>query len=221
MKNQRIAKLYFLCLLTTPLTCYSGLFGPSNYEECVLENMKGVVSDQAARQIAHACYEKFSKYEPQPRTEVVQPQKIDEPHHYGFSSIGQSRPSLNNLIANLNITSSVIEQTGTKYGQYKSHDYGHVLKLTITNRNSFAISYIKIGLPKKASKSYSWDDASDYSEFYECPAPIEPMQSFVVNCDVPNIERRKTGVVILGFKIWATEKEVTDFMQRNAIPARQ
>lgn len=202
-----------------PLTCYSGLFGPSNYEECVLENMKGVVSDQAARQIAHACYEKFPKYEP--RTEVVQPIKIDEPHLHNFSSLGQSRPSLNNLIANLDMTSIAIEQTGTKYGQYKSYDYGHVLKLTITNRNSFAIRYIKIGLPKKASKSYSWDDASDYSEFYTCPAPIEPMQSFVVNCDVPNIERRKTSIVILGFSIWATEKEAKDFMQRNAIPARQ
>lgn len=40
---------------------YAGLFGPSNYEECVLESMKGVTSDIAARQISQACRAKFSK----------------------------------------------------------------------------------------------------------------------------------------------------------------
>jgi hypothetical protein len=35
------------------------LFGPNNYEECILENMKGVTSDQAAHAIRNACREKF------------------------------------------------------------------------------------------------------------------------------------------------------------------
>jgi hypothetical protein len=37
------------------------LFGPNSYDECVLENMKGVTSDSAARSIQMACYEKFNQ----------------------------------------------------------------------------------------------------------------------------------------------------------------
>lgn len=38
---------------------HAGLFGPSNYEECVLDSMKGVTSDVAARAIMRSCQEKF------------------------------------------------------------------------------------------------------------------------------------------------------------------
>lgn len=37
----------------------AGLFGPSNYEECILAKMKGVTSDVAARAVTEACYNKF------------------------------------------------------------------------------------------------------------------------------------------------------------------
>ena len=37
----------------------AGLFGPSNYEECILEKMKGITSDVAARAVDAACRSKF------------------------------------------------------------------------------------------------------------------------------------------------------------------
>lgn len=37
----------------------AGWFGPSTYQECVLENMKGVTSDLAAKSIAWACHSQF------------------------------------------------------------------------------------------------------------------------------------------------------------------
>jgi hypothetical protein len=37
----------------------AGIFGPSNYDECVLAAMKGVTSDVAARAIVRSCREKF------------------------------------------------------------------------------------------------------------------------------------------------------------------
>jgi hypothetical protein len=37
----------------------SVLFGPSNYDECILDNMKGVSSDMAARAVAASCRSKF------------------------------------------------------------------------------------------------------------------------------------------------------------------
>lgn len=35
------------------------MFGPSNYDECILESMKGVTSDKAAILIAMSCRKKF------------------------------------------------------------------------------------------------------------------------------------------------------------------
>jgi hypothetical protein len=42
-----------------PIPAMGGWFGPSNYEECILENMKGVASDKAVREIKRACRVKF------------------------------------------------------------------------------------------------------------------------------------------------------------------
>jgi hypothetical protein len=41
--------------------CVGGWFGPSNYEECILKNMKGVTSDKAVLEIRKACRAKFPK----------------------------------------------------------------------------------------------------------------------------------------------------------------
>ena len=40
------------------------LFGPRTLEDCILQNMKGVTSDDAAKQIRAACMMKFSDNEP-------------------------------------------------------------------------------------------------------------------------------------------------------------
>jgi hypothetical protein len=38
-----------------------GLFGPSDYDECIIEGMQGVQSDRAANFVAASCMEKFPK----------------------------------------------------------------------------------------------------------------------------------------------------------------
>ena len=38
-----------------------GLFGPSDYDECIIEGMQGITSDAAAQAVQMACYSKFSK----------------------------------------------------------------------------------------------------------------------------------------------------------------
>ncbi len=45
---------------------FSGIFGPSNYDECVFENMKGVTSDVAAAWIADSCAHKFPRKASEP-----------------------------------------------------------------------------------------------------------------------------------------------------------
>lgn len=51
--------LAMLCGL--PQQACAGFFGPSNFDECILDNMKGVTSDLAARAIYRSCLEKFPK----------------------------------------------------------------------------------------------------------------------------------------------------------------
>lgn len=52
-----------------PRIAAAGWFGPKNYDECILESMKGVTSDVAARAIMRSCREKFSTQN-QPKTKT-------------------------------------------------------------------------------------------------------------------------------------------------------
>ena len=56
----KIEVLLLLVLISPP--CFSwSLFGPKDYNECILENMKGVTSDTAATLVNKSCREKFPK----------------------------------------------------------------------------------------------------------------------------------------------------------------
>lgn len=54
----KTAALIISMLLSANTHAWS-LFGPKTYEECILQNMKGVTSDSAATQIQVACAVKF------------------------------------------------------------------------------------------------------------------------------------------------------------------
>lgn len=56
--------IWLLILLASPDVAAAGWFGPSNYDECVLDSMKGVTSDVAASAITRSCREKFPKKGP-------------------------------------------------------------------------------------------------------------------------------------------------------------
>lgn len=45
--------------LLYPAASHGGLFGPSNYDECITDSMKGVSSDVAARAIIESCRNLF------------------------------------------------------------------------------------------------------------------------------------------------------------------
>lgn len=54
-------RILFFVVWLFALTTISraGVFGPSSYEDCILDSMKGVTSDDAARLVQLACREKF------------------------------------------------------------------------------------------------------------------------------------------------------------------
>ena len=55
MKNRRILTVSFLTCLFSSVTYAGWLGGPSDYDECILEEMKGVTSDVAAQLIRQSC----------------------------------------------------------------------------------------------------------------------------------------------------------------------
>lgn len=54
-----LQSLALFTVFLIPNISYAGLFGPSNYDECILDAMKGVTNDKAAISIKQACYNKF------------------------------------------------------------------------------------------------------------------------------------------------------------------
>lgn len=67
MPSRYAARIFFVpavLLIFLAPAANAGLFGLSNYDECITESMKGVNSDVAARAIIQACRKRF----PQPKT---------------------------------------------------------------------------------------------------------------------------------------------------------
>jgi hypothetical protein len=61
-----VIKASCIALLLAVTNSHAGLFGASNYDECVLDSMKGVTSDVAARAIMKSCKDKFAAKGPTP-----------------------------------------------------------------------------------------------------------------------------------------------------------
>jgi hypothetical protein len=54
MRNVMAKAAVLLCVFSLLVSC-----GPSNFDECILKNMKGVNSDLGARSIGAACLSQF------------------------------------------------------------------------------------------------------------------------------------------------------------------
>jgi hypothetical protein len=62
MRNTRLFSMMLVMVFIFLFVAFSveaGWFGPSNYDECIIESMKGVTSDVAARHVARSCRQKF------------------------------------------------------------------------------------------------------------------------------------------------------------------
>ena len=63
------------------------LFGPRTLEDCILQNMKGVTSDDAAKQIQVACMIKFSDNEPTKKCKMREMTAAEAANITGNSSV--------------------------------------------------------------------------------------------------------------------------------------
>ena len=57
---KRFGMSLFIVSICLSSNAYSALFGPSNYDECIIDSMKGVMSDIAARAIKQSCRDKYN-----------------------------------------------------------------------------------------------------------------------------------------------------------------
>ena len=55
--------IQFFLLFLIESNAFAGIFGHNNYDECILENMKGTQTEQAALLVANSCASKFKKNE--------------------------------------------------------------------------------------------------------------------------------------------------------------
>lgn len=59
----------------TPGVAFAGWFGPSDYDECIIEGMKGVQSDLATRLVQNSCLKKFPPKEiKEPESKAMPPE---------------------------------------------------------------------------------------------------------------------------------------------------
>ena len=131
---KRLAILICLTfLLTTDAHSWS-LFGPKNYEDCIIDGLKGVTSNVAAREIKKACREKFpteiqiirSKSKPLSNpARMILINIVREPDfHSKTISIGYpSKTDLVLLVRNIDKNVTITELTIRVNFSSKSRDY--------------------------------------------------------------------------------------------------
>lgn len=111
-----------LLILFTPLVGNAGFFGPSDYNECILESMKGVTSDLAAAAIRRSCRDKFP-------TSPRESKSVDLPESVLKKIVGNAGPTedgyykgrILNENVDWHITSLIIRITDEKTQNYRDY----------------------------------------------------------------------------------------------------
>ena len=124
MKNNRriLMVSVFTCLFSS--VTYAGwLGGPSDYDECILEGIKGVTSDVAAQLIRQSCQKKFPRKTPEDKSVELPNSALEKIEgKAGTSSIGYFEGSLFNGNTDWHITSLTVRIVDNKTKQYRDYE---------------------------------------------------------------------------------------------------
>lgn len=139
-------------------------FGPSNYEDCVLEGMKTARNRDAVRAVRYACLEKFppksrskkeieaeSAREEELRKKCKIPEDADENSLLGINS---KRPRIIDAVNNL----TRLKLENSAYGSPK---------ISFQNRNDFSVTSVAIGFTNK-KQCPTESDSPDYEATVIC-----------------------------------------------------
>ncbi len=151
-------KLLVLLVLLCSANSFAGLFGPSNFEECILDQMKNIKSDAAANAVTYACRKKFPAT-PEPKTSETR---------YGYPRLDiwdstYAASVFNNL--------SIIKGTNGTYS----------FELTLTNKSKINLTGVYIGVPTTTDGKCPRDQ-SQYREIYLCEGNVNSSTTGKVFC---------------------------------------
>jgi len=141
-------------------------FGPKSFEDCVLDGMKGVISDFAAKAVYKSCRDKF------PSQESKEPKK-----RWGSPRID---------IWDAGVGATLVNKVDI--GAWKGQ------RLTVTNRNGFQLTGIYLAVPK--DKGLCVANENQYKEIYFCRGDISANLTGTVDCSSmpPNANYCVTGI---------------------------
>jgi hypothetical protein len=153
-------KILIIFTFFMPLPSYAGLFGPSTYDECILDSMRGVTSDVAARLVARSCREQFLKsQEKTPKASALsQSQLIKVTGRAGGNAYFSG--SLYNGNKSLVIIEITIKIITTISGNDVSRSYTEAVNIGPQKTSSFGFSII--AGDKDADQSWYIESAKGY-----------------------------------------------------------
>lgn len=167
MKNIIIAVFFVLCS-----SANAGIFGPSNFEECILDQMKGIKSDAAANAVTYACRAKF------PAKETPK----SEQKRYGYPRIDLwDRTQKEDIVTQVTTSKT-----------YRNNEYGGSV-ITVTNKSRINLTGVYIGIVKKGNSCERRKEA--YEEIYECNGNIYSNTTSNLTCTA-----LKSGWCLVGVK---------------------
>ncbi|WP_123957928.1 hypothetical protein [Cupriavidus necator] len=201
-------------LLLASIQAGAGIFTSdgSTYEEC-LENRRGEIKNPNQHAIASQyCRQKH----PEPVLDLGQFSQNPAPDPVALYLISGTDPKLSGarqVVSLLNIARIDMEHDGHSYGYgIKSPDFKWYASFSVTNRNSFPVSSVIIGIPKKGVRGCSWNE-SDYAEFYDCRGAASGKMTGKFKCYIPNVEKRNLSYCLTGLAIEGTNADVNNYLK--------
>lgn len=100
----------------------AGLFGPTTYDECITDSMKGVTSDIAARAIIRSCRERFPP-PPPPAVRPLTETEVTKLHLSGLRMPGGMMGTIHNDNAETTVTRVLLSVTTRVKGKPSTRQY--------------------------------------------------------------------------------------------------
>lgn len=131
MEKRRIYITFIFSCLFSSVTYAGWLGGPSDYDECILESMKGVTSDVAAKMIRQSCQKKFPKKTPEDNSVELPSSVIEKIKGNAKMTGGYYEGTIFNGDNEWHITSLTVRIVDNKTKQYRDYKtrVGQVLEV--------------------------------------------------------------------------------------------
>lgn len=169
--------------LLSPTVGYGGLFGPSNYDECITDSMKGVSSDVAARAIIEACRNRFPESARVPDTPAATaPAATPEPAAAPAPSASPKPAAAADPVAPAELdTAGARQLTADELGRVRATAkiFGSTYRVTVVNDNpDLTLTEVTIAV---------WDDGDggatrkEYSEAVRIAPQTSALVTYTVH----------------------------------------